>query len=118
MQRVSYSSAIGNLMYAMVCSRPDLAHVVSMISRFMSDPRKQHWEVLKWVLRYLKGSQNVGLMYNGKASSCSKVEGFVDLYYAGSLDTRKTLKRICVYHIWRSYQLESKSLICSGIVNH
>ena len=80
-QRIPYSSVVSNLMYSMIYSRPDLAYVVSMVSRFMANPGKQHWEVLKWVLRYLKGSQNVGLMYNGKASSCLKVEGFVDSDY-------------------------------------
>ena len=93
MKRVPYSSAVGSLIYSMVCSRPYLAYVVNMVSRFMSDPRKQHWEVLKWVLRYLRGSQNVGLMYNSKARSCSKVEGFVESDYVGSLDTRKSLTR-------------------------
>ena len=77
-------------MYLMVCSRSDLVYVVSVVSRFMADPGKQHWEVLKWVLRYLKGSQNIGLMYS-KASLSTKVESFVDLDYAGSLDTRKPL---------------------------
>ena len=42
MQRVPYSSAVGSLMYSMVCSRLDLAYTVSMVSRFMADPRKQH----------------------------------------------------------------------------
>ena len=55
MQRVPYSSAVGSLMYSMVCSMPDLAYAVSIVSRFMANPKKQHWEVLKWVLRYLKG---------------------------------------------------------------
>ena len=86
----------------MVCSGLDLAYAVSMVSRFMADPRKQHWEVLNWILRYLKGLQNVGLLYNGKANSCSKVEGFVDSYYAGSLDMRKILDRICIYYIKRN----------------
>ena len=41
----------------------------------------------------MKGSQNVGLMYNGKVSLSANVEGFVDSYYAGSLDTKKSLTR-------------------------
>ena len=47
MQRVSYSSSVGSLMYSMVCSMPDLTYAVSMVSRFMANPGKQHWEVLK-----------------------------------------------------------------------
>jgi len=42
MSRVPYVSAVGLLVYAMVCTRPDLTHVVSTVSRFMSNPGKQH----------------------------------------------------------------------------
>ena len=54
--KVPYALAIGSLMYAMVCTRPDIAHAVGVVSRFMSRPGKQHWEAIKWILRYLKGS--------------------------------------------------------------
>ena len=40
MSKVPYTSAIGSLMYAMVCTRPNIAHVVGVVSRFMSRPRK------------------------------------------------------------------------------
>ena len=56
MNQTPYASGVGSIMYGMVCSRPDLAHVVSMISRFMGDPGSAHWEALKWTLRYLNGS--------------------------------------------------------------
>ena len=42
MSKVPYASAIGSLMYAMVCTRPDIAHAVGVVSRFMSRPGKQH----------------------------------------------------------------------------
>ena len=47
MSKVPYASAIGSLMYAMVCTRPDIAHAVGVVSRFMSKPGKQHWEAVK-----------------------------------------------------------------------
>ncbi|KAL5740548.1 hypothetical protein ACOSQ2_029728 [Xanthoceras sorbifolium] len=43
MSHVPYSSAVGSLMYAMVCTRPDIAHAVSVVSRYMSNPGKEHW---------------------------------------------------------------------------
>ncbi|KAL6332866.1 hypothetical protein AAG906_017135 [Vitis piasezkii] len=46
MSKVPYASAIGSLMYAMVCTRPDIAHAVGVVSRFMSRPGKQHWEAV------------------------------------------------------------------------
>ena len=42
MSKVPYSSAVGRLMYVMVCTRPDLAHAVSVVSRFMVNPGKEH----------------------------------------------------------------------------
>ena len=46
MGKVPYALAIGSLMYAMVCTRPDIAHVVGVVSTFMSRPGKQHWEAV------------------------------------------------------------------------
>lgn len=55
MNKVPYASAIGFMMYALICMRPDVAHTVGVVSRFMSNLRKKHWEVVMWILRYLKG---------------------------------------------------------------
>ena len=63
MSKVPYASVIGSLMYAMVCTRPDIAHLVGVVSIFMSRPRKQHWGAIKWILRYLKGSSNTCLYF-------------------------------------------------------
>jgi len=49
MSRVPYASAVGSLMYEMVCIRPDIAHAVGVLSRFMSKPGKEHWTVVKQV---------------------------------------------------------------------
>ena len=56
MAKVPYSSAEGSLMYAMVCTRPDIAHAVGVVSKFLENPRKEHWEAVKWILRYLRGT--------------------------------------------------------------
>ena len=47
MSKVPYASAVGCLMYAMVCTRPDLAHVVSVVSKYMTNLGKQHWDAVK-----------------------------------------------------------------------
>ena len=52
MSRVPYSSAVGSLMYAMVCTRPDIAHAVGVVSRYMNNLGKEHWEAVKRILRY------------------------------------------------------------------
>jgi phosphoribosylformylglycinamidine (FGAM) synthase PurS component len=47
MSKVLYSSTVGNLMYAMVCTRPYIAHVVGVVRRYMKNPGKEHWEAIK-----------------------------------------------------------------------
>ena len=47
MSKVSYSSAVGSLMYAMVCSRPDLSYAMCLVSRYMSNPGKEHWNAVQ-----------------------------------------------------------------------
>eukprot|EP00253_Pinus_taeda_P022053 PITA_22053 len=56
MSCVPYASAFGSLMYAVVCTRPDIAHAVGVLSRFMSKPGKEHWTAVKRVFRYLRGA--------------------------------------------------------------
>ncbi|XP_074315551.1 secreted RxLR effector protein 161-like [Silene latifolia] len=84
MSRVPYSSALGSLMYVMVCTRPDLAQSVSVVSRFMGDPGKEHWQAVKRIFRYLKGTSDVGLIYGGDRECL--VSGTQLFDYAGDVD--------------------------------
>ncbi|CAH9103829.1 unnamed protein product [Cuscuta epithymum] len=88
MAKIPYDVASGSLMYAMLCTRPDLAFAVSILSRFMSDPRIKHWTAMKYTLRYLSGTKNLGLKYFN-ADLCD-LKGFVDSDYAGCKDSRKS----------------------------
>jgi hypothetical protein len=65
MSRVPYSSTIGSLMYAMVCTRPDIAHAVGVVSRYTNNPGKEHWEAVKWILMYLRGNSTHALCFGG-----------------------------------------------------
>jgi hypothetical protein len=76
MSHIPYSNAVGNLMYDMICSRPDLAHVVSMVSRFTHNPGREHWNTVKWILRYLIGTSHFGLMLNKNSVKKIDVMGF------------------------------------------
>ena len=87
MANVPYASAIGSLMYAMVCTRPDLAYAVGLLSRFQSDPGIPHWNAVKRVLRYLVGTTNYTLCYGG---SDLRLQGYTDADWAGDLDERKS----------------------------
>ena len=83
MTKVPYASAVGSLMYAMVCTRPDIAQAVGVVSRFMNNPGKGHWEAVKWILRYLRGTSHYSLCFGG-SNSC--LQGYVDSDMAGDLD--------------------------------
>ena len=65
MRKVPYTSAVGSLMYAMMCTRPDIFFVVAMVSRYQSNPGPVHWKTVKMILRYLKGIATYSLCYEG-----------------------------------------------------
>ena len=81
-----YGALIGSLLYLAVCTRPDIAHAVGVLARYMSAPLKEHWEAGKGVLRYLRGTANYGL----KFSKASTLRGYCDADYAGDIDTRRS----------------------------
>jgi hypothetical protein len=88
MSRVPYSSAVGSLMYAMVCSRPDLSYAMSLVSRYLADPGKEHWRAVQWIFRYLRGTSKACLKF-GKTGE--GLVGYVDSDFAADLDKRRSL---------------------------
>ena len=86
---VPYASAVGSIMYAMVGSRPDLAYAIGLVSRFMSRPGEFHWEAVKWLLRYMKGSTEVQLVYSQE--KVFKIQGYCDSDYPGDRDGSRSL---------------------------
>jgi len=91
MSRVLYVSAVESIMYAMVCTRPSIPHAISVMSRNMDKPRKGHWQAIKWILWYLKGSTSIGLCFDRKTNSDYKIAGYSDSDFAGNLDRRRSL---------------------------
>ena len=83
MALVPYASAVGSLMYSMVCTRPDIAHAMGVVSRYMANPGKDHWEAVKWLLRYLRGTSSTSLCF-GKVKVT--LQGFVDVDLGGDAD--------------------------------
>ena len=63
MQQFLYASAVGSLIYAQVCMRPDLAFIVGMLGRYMSNPKVDHWKAAKRVMRYLQRTKEYMLTY-------------------------------------------------------
>ncbi|KAE8702056.1 hypothetical protein F3Y22_tig00110503pilonHSYRG00682 [Hibiscus syriacus] len=87
MSRVPYASTVGSLMFAMIYTRPNIAQAVGVVSRYMENLGKEHWNTVKRILRYIKGTSNVALCYRG---SNLLINGYVDSDYAGDLDKSKS----------------------------
>ena len=87
MKNIPYASAIGSLMYAMLCTRPDICYVVGLESRHQSNPGEAHWKAVKRILRYLKGTMDYSLCYQGKDLH---LRGYTDVDWAGDVDERKS----------------------------
>ncbi|XP_075097967.1 secreted RxLR effector protein 161-like [Nicotiana tabacum] len=88
MSRVPYRSAVGSLMYDMVCTRPDICQAVSLVSRYQTDPSLAHWQAVKRIMRYLKGTADYALCYQG--SKDLRLVGYNDADHGGDLDERKS----------------------------
>ena len=63
MSDVPYSSVVLSMMYAMVCTHPNISCAVSVVNQYMTNLGKEHWQAVKWILQYLKGTTNIGLVY-------------------------------------------------------
>ena len=86
--QLEYSCTIGSLMYVMNCTRPDIAYFVSTLSRYMSNPRVDHWKAIIRVLRYLRYTQNYGLHYTRYPTV---LEGYSDANWISDMkDTKST----------------------------
>jgi hypothetical protein len=88
MKMFPYRAVIGSLMHIMVCTRPDIAAAVGILSRFMENPGKQHWNGVMRIIQYLKKTKTTGLTFN--RLSTSDIYGFCDSDWAGDIDDNKS----------------------------
>ncbi|XP_075633321.1 secreted RxLR effector protein 161-like [Castanea sativa] len=87
MTRVPYASAVGSLMYAMLCTRPDICFVVGMVSRYQSNPRPVYWQAVKRIFRYLRGTLDLILCYQG---GDLRLRGYSNADWASDRDENKS----------------------------
>ena len=88
MKAIPYSLVVGSLMYVYVYTHPDIAFVVSVLGRHLSDPSQSNWKVVKKVLRYLQGTKDLMLTY--RCIDTLGVVGFSDSDYASCVDDKKS----------------------------
>jgi len=100
MKTVPYSNAIGTLMYLAITCRPDISYAVSVFSRFNANPGRRHWEGVKDIFRYLKGTSSLGITYGGNrvVLECDRnvLISYSDSDWAGCPDSRKSVSGYCV----------------------
>ncbi|KAL0309050.1 UNVERIFIED_CONTAM: Retrovirus-related Pol polyprotein from transposon TNT 1-94 [Sesamum radiatum] len=87
MANIAYASAVGSLIYAMMCTRPDLCFAVGMVSRYRRNPGPEHWVAVKRILRYLKGTSDLALCYHGGSL---RLVGYSDADGSADRDERKS----------------------------
>ena len=74
-------------MHAIVCTRPYIEHAVGVVRRYMKNPSKEHWKVVQWILRYLRGTTSHALCFGG---SYYVLHGYVDAYMVGDKDNMRS----------------------------
>jgi hypothetical protein len=87
MTMIPYASAIGSIMYAMICTRPDVSYALSVSSRYQSDPGMAHWTAVKNILKYLNRTKEMFLVYGGDDELI--VRGYTDAGFQTDPDDSK-----------------------------
>lgn len=96
----SYQKLVGRLRY--LChTRPDITYAVSVVSRYMHEPRSEHMEAVHRILRYLKGSPGKGLRFRSNGNL--NIDGYSDADWASCLDDRRSTSGYCV--CWRKFSV-------------
>ena len=88
MRRVPYAFAVGSLMYALLCTRPDICYAIGIVSRYQSNPGLAHWIAVKHILKYLRRMRNYMLVYS---SGDLNPIGYTDFDFKSDKDTRKSM---------------------------
>nr|GEY10045.1 retrotransposon protein, putative, Ty1-copia subclass [Tanacetum cinerariifolium] len=90
MQNVSYALAVGSFMYAMRCTRPDVVFAQNVTSRFQQNPGDIHWTTVKNILKYLRNTKDMFLVYGGDLKRELRVSCYTDAGYLTDADDLKS----------------------------
>ena len=88
MSDVPFTSAIGSVMYAMICTRPNVSYALIICSKYQSNPGMVHWAAAKDILKYLKRTKHLFLVYGGDEELV--VKGYTDASFMTDLDDFKS----------------------------
>ena len=88
MSSIPYASAVGSIMYAMLCTRPDVAYALGIVSRFQADLREDHQKAVEKILKYLRKTRDIFLIYS---ESNLKLEGYTNSNFQSDSDDSKSI---------------------------
>lgn len=88
MSAIPYASAVGSIMYAMLCTRPDVSYALSVASRYQSNPGEAHWVATKNILKYFRRTKDMFLVYGGVEELV--VNGYTDASFQTDKDDFKS----------------------------
>ncbi|KAJ9556017.1 hypothetical protein OSB04_010631 [Centaurea solstitialis] len=88
-ESVPYASTIGSIMYAMLCTRPDVAYSVSVTSRYQQNPGEAHWVAVKNILKYMRQTKEMFLVF-GRSEDEISVTGYTDASFHTDRDDFKS----------------------------
>src|SRR3954464_5997345 len=84
MDKIPYASAIGSIMYAMVYTRPDVSYDLSATRKYQANPGESHWTAVKSILKYLRRTKDMFLVYGGEDELI--VKGYTDASFQTNRD--------------------------------
>jgi hypothetical protein len=87
MIKIPYASAVGSIMYAMICTRFDVSYALSICSRYQADPGEKHWIAVKNILKYLRRTKDAFLIYGDGDLA---VNGFTDASFQSDRDDHRS----------------------------
>src|SRR5258705_5881446 len=90
MAQVPYLSAVGSLQYLAMMTRPDIAHSVAYLARFNANPGPEHWKALKHLCRYVKGTIDHKLTYQGDLANKELFLTYSDASHGDCIDTGRS----------------------------
>ena len=88
-EKFPYREAVGILMYCMLSIRPDISFAAGQVAQFCNAPRKPHWEAVKWIMGYLKGTIGHGISFSAGPNN-GILYAYSDADYAGDLGPRRS----------------------------
>ncbi|AYV86656.1 MAG: hypothetical protein Sylvanvirus5_24 [Sylvanvirus sp.] len=97
MESKNYRALVGSLLYLTICTRPDIAHAVSVLTRFTSNPGPKHWDAGIRILKYINMTRNIGLVFGDDKESSFKIQSYSDANWGNDIHGQKSIYGFIIF---------------------